>query len=226
MYVIICAMLCSNSSHLLLDIQKAAQCHSSLASLGASFQPGQYHFDLKDMYTLDIIPYPHLEDFIRALQSSLASGKSVKLFLSTRGPSVSFWNPSFILASIPFLPRRASLRKCYHHNPRTASHLDSSSLRLPCRTTTPMQASLSQVIGILTSGRHPLVVESVQNVTEEYASALNKYVEELEDDTSKRNSFLEVYGIDGWHEERLLASWEAGLLGANLLQEWSIVARK
>lgn len=206
------------------DIARARQCHPSLAPLGTNYQLGHVRFETKDVYTLDVIPYLHLENFIRSLQSSLVTGKSVKIFLTTRSPSVSFWNSSFILTAISFLPRATRFKGT---GIQTAVQPESQILwQLPRCTTTPLQASLSQVIGTLTSGRSPFLVDSVQNISEEYASALNKYAEELEEDANTRNAFLDLYGLNGWREERLWAWWKAGLLNADLLQEWSIIVRK
>ena len=192
------------------DASRAARCHPSLMFLGTYTPSGEDLSRSGSPYALDVIPYPHLENFIRALQSSLIRGQSVKLFLSTRGASAAFWKPGFVNAAMPFLRRK----------------FRSEEAHMALTSTTPIQASLSQTIGLLTSGSDALLVDSVQNISEEYAAALNKHVEDLEEDAAKRTAFVKAHGANFWREERLVASWTAGLLNADLLQVWSIVVRK
>ena len=86
--------------------------------------------------------------------------------------------------------------------------------------------SLDSIMKTLTSGRAPLVIESVQNVSDDYARYLRQYVDELTNDPGIRQRFIARWGVEGWREERFLATWEESLCRAGLLSRWVILARK
>jgi hypothetical protein len=86
--------------------------------------------------------------------------------------------------------------------------------------------SLYQVIEFITSGPSPLTIESVQNVSDEYAAILTSNVAGLEDDQQQRRLFIEQFGKGCWREHKFLMAWESGLLTSGYLTRWRIMARK
>ncbi|OBZ65731.1 hypothetical protein A0H81_14326 [Grifola frondosa] len=160
----------------------------------------------------------------RVTQMSLNKGSVLTLGFTTRSSAVTFGSEAFILAAIPFLPRnyirprredhsleRSSFSPC----PRTVCSYDYATIHL-----------LPQILELLTTGPQPLTVESMENVSEAYASFLAKSVQHLEEDEHKRTELVRRCGIHKWREERLYTAWEAALVDAKLLQGWILVVRK
>ncbi|PSR77625.1 hypothetical protein PHLCEN_2v7815 [Hermanssonia centrifuga] len=167
------------------------------------------------MFTLDTIPYARLDAFIRDFQASLSFGTTAMLGFSTCSSSVSFLSTRFVLASIPFLPRRFAASK------RSGKTYPSAR-----RTVTPLLTSLDGIVKLLVSGPSPLAIESVQNVSKDYAKYLSRYVQDLTQAPDVRTKFVANWGIEGWREERLLATWEDALVNIGSLQRWVILVRK
>ncbi len=167
------------------------------------------------MFTLDTIPYARLDAFIRDFQASLSFGTTAMLGFSTCSSSVSFLSTRFVLASIPFLPRRFAASK------RSGKTYPSAR-----RTVTPLLTSLDGIVKLLVSGPSPLAIESVQNVSKDYAKYLSRYVQDLTQAPDVRTKFVANWGIEGWREERLLAAWEDALVNIGSLQRWVILVRK
>lgn len=184
---------------------------------------------LRNCLCLDEIPYSQLESSTRRLQSRLSPGQTVAFKFTTRCPSVSFLSTSFVLCALPFLPRRHARMGSL---PEPSSDFSSSTTSFSCfyalrnRTTSPLLSSLSHFLELVTSGPAAVVVQSVQNASEEYADFLDTYVRNLEDDPHVREDFVRKWGIEGWREERFFASWEAALFSAKLLEHWVVVAHK
>lgn len=165
---------------------------------------------------LDAIPYHQVAAYIRAFQATLDPGLSAFIGFSTSGSSVQSDRDQFLLASIPFLPRRYI---------KTAS----SSVDFPQsarRTLTPLLTSFTQVLELITSGPSPLAVESVQNVSDGYIAFLEDYVQELTYLPSARDKFVSQWGMAGWREERLLGSWEAALFSSAIMSRWLVLVSK
>ncbi|KIP12339.1 hypothetical protein PHLGIDRAFT_113814 [Phlebiopsis gigantea 11061_1 CR5-6] len=171
------------------------------------------------MLVLDAVPYSCLPAYIRSFQRGLPSGSSAMLGFSTYGNRPSFIRGSFVYAAIPFLARQ-------HVTKQAASRSGSSSYaRCPSLDIqpTPLMTTLNGVLNLLTSGSSPLVVESVQNVSEQYASYLDRYARELTDLPKVRDKFVAQWGIAGWREERLMVTWEAALFRAGLMLRWVVL---
>ncbi|GBE81901.1 hypothetical protein SCP_0402750 [Sparassis crispa] len=173
--------------------------------------------------SLDTVPYLHLEAFVRALQTALCPGSCISINFTARCTSVSFLSSSFVLTALPFLPRQRIHRGS--RNTYTSQQLSSTSSDA-VRTTTPLFASLSYVLDLITSGSMPLIVHSVRNVSEQQASSLNAYVRDLEEDAGVRMAFVRRWGLPGWREEMVYTSWEAALLTSRLLERWEVMAYK
>lgn len=165
---------------------------------------------------LDAVPFAQLPAYIRAFQASLAPGMSAMLGFSTLGSSVQADSTQFLVASMPFLPRQ------YTHKPGSCDELPQSARR----TLIPLLTSLNQVLELVSSGPSPLLVESVQNVSDQYAGFLQDYTRDLTYLSSARDKFVSRWGVAGWREERLLGSWEAALFSTTILSRWLILVRK
>lgn len=168
---------------------------------------------------LDAVPYSRVRAYIRAFQLSLPCGAPAMFGFSTLGPSVSCFSSSFVFAAVPFLPRKYITKRRLssdHKRPHPTA----------CRTVAPLMTSLDYIMKTLTSGPAPLVIESVQNVSDEYAAYLRQYVQDLTDNPSVRARFIARWDIEGWREERFLATWEESLCRAGLLSRWVVLARK
>ncbi|KAI0822760.1 hypothetical protein BC628DRAFT_1412047 [Trametes gibbosa] len=170
--------------------------------------------------SLDCVPYHALEPAIRKLQTTLAPGSHLTIGLTTRaGPAPHTFNdPRTILTALPFLPR------AYLHGRRfkTAGAGGPSE----SRTTTPLFVTLPRVLALLNSGRAPLSVVLVRNVSAEYAEFLRRSAHALDDDWEIRDAFVRDWGEGAWREERICTMWEAALVDAGLLAGWAIVVRK
>lgn len=164
--------------------------------------------------SLDCVPYHALERAIRKLQSTLTPGAHLTIGLTTRaGPaSQTFSDPRTILTALPFFPRAYLRGRASDAGER--------------RTTTPFFATLPRVLGLLTSGRAPLSVVLVRNVSAEYAVFLRRSAHALEDDWEIRDAFVREWGARAWREERVCTMWEAALVDAGLLAGWAVVVRK
>lgn len=164
---------------------------------------------------LDRVPLNELGLFIHDVQSSLTVGSKAMIGFTARGrhfpPSPSESSPLYALAAIPFLPRqhlrlteKASLLEERPTPPRTT-----------LRTLLPLRTTLDNVIYLLTSGKSSLTLKSVANISEEYAIHLDEQAERLMASEATRTKFQETWGMEGWREERLVATWEAALVRAN-----------
>ncbi|PCH37892.1 hypothetical protein WOLCODRAFT_114401 [Wolfiporia cocos MD-104 SS10] len=199
----------------------------------ASISYSPYYEDaMKDScgLSLDGIPYARAEAYIRMLQSSLPPCTSIVIDVTTRGTAVSFLNSSFILASLPFLPRRHVHRKLevnlHSIKNLRVSETDAWSPTSRMVSPAPLLTTLSQTLQLLASGQTPLTIESVRNTSDEDANLLRAYVQDLEENQVVRDDFVRKWNIEGWREERLYAVWEAAVLDAKLLERWTIVVRK
>jgi hypothetical protein len=160
--------------------------------------------------SLDYVPRTHLASFVRNFQATLVPGAPATLEFTTRGHSVKILDKSFILSILPFLPRR---------------YVDQG------RMSTMLFIPLHQVIELLTttndtSGHATLAISSVQNVSENYAIALDTIAITLQDHRKVRDSFVRKWGMQGWREQMFWMVWEAALFKLGFLQRWVIVIRK
>lgn len=174
------------------------------------------------MLVLDAIPYPQLAAYIRGLQVSLVPGDSAMLGFSTQGHSRSCWSDDFAYAALPFLGRRLVTKT-------SAARLGvPDSARCPSLDVkpTPLLTSLQYILKLLTSGTSRLSVDSVQNVSEEYASYLDRYVQDLTDMPKARGRLVAQWGLDGWREERLFVAWEAALFRAGVMSRWVVLVTR
>ncbi|EKM55302.1 uncharacterized protein PHACADRAFT_184113 [Phanerochaete carnosa HHB-10118-sp] len=173
------------------------------------------------MLSLDAVPLSKLETYVRTLQLSLPLGASAMVGFSTRSSSVPYMSTAFVHASIPFFARKHVMER----RTKPASQSDKSIAgRCPSldMEPTPLLTSLDHHLKLLTSGATPLSVESVQNVSVEYASYLDRYVQELTEIPAVRARFVAQWGLAGWREERLLVAWEAATFRAGLMSRWAV----
>jgi len=176
------------------------------------FAPPLVSTDCEAVLCLDFLRHGHLKTFIRNLQFSLLPCASVTFEFTTLGPSVAYFNTPFILCALPYLPRK---------HIRLRDHPSSSR-----RTSNPLMMSLNHFIGLATTGPSPLIIESVQNVSIEYAEILNSVALGLQDNRQRRNSIIDQFGREFWLEHRFLTDWESSLLTAGYLTRWVVTARK
>lgn len=173
------------------------------------------------MLSLDAVPFSKLGAYIRALQLSLPPGTSAIVGFSTRSNSVSYMSTAFLQASIPFLARKhvteSQAKSISQPGKSTAGRCPSLAMK-----PTPLLTSLDYNLKLLTSGAAPMLVESVQNVSAQYADHLDRYVQELTDVPNVRDRFAAQWGMAGWREERALVAWEAALFRAGLMSRWAI----
>ncbi|KAI0373029.1 hypothetical protein BV20DRAFT_1119564 [Pilatotrama ljubarskyi] len=173
--------------------------------------------------SLDCVPYHALERTVRKLQDALAPGSYLTVGLTTRaGPAAraSLLDPKTIITALPFFPR-AYLRA--RPRPNAEEHASANNSE---RSTTPLLATLPHVLSLLTSGRSPLSVTLVRNVSAEYAVFLRRSVRDLEDDWEIRDAFVREWGVRGWREERVCTAWEAALVDIGWVAGWAVVVRK
>ncbi|TFY70258.1 hypothetical protein EVG20_g2738 [Dentipellis fragilis] len=163
---------------------------------------------------LDYVPHGQLESLIRHLQAALSMNSLASLELATHQSTSSIFDPSFVLAAVPFLPPRP--------------HADSKLQRpdFPTRTSMVLSASLPDVIGLLSSGDAPLTIASVANISSAHAKALDVTATRLERDPEMRSEFLENHTLEQWREEVLCLRWEAALLKIRMLTRWKILVRR
>lgn len=126
-----------------------------------------------------------------------------------------------MLTALPFLPRK-------YVSMNRRSQRDSNTRPYPsaCRTVAPLMTSLDSIVKTLASGPSPLIIISVQNVSDQYANYLHAYVQDLTDNPGVRERFVERWTVEGWREERFMATWEESLCRAGLLTRWVVLARK
>lgn len=140
---------------------------------------------------------------------------------STRGGSVSYLSAAFVHASIPYFARKHVIGR------RDNAALPHDGV-IPGRTPfldmqpTPLSTSLDHILRLLTSGATPLSVESVENVSGQYANYLDRYVQDLTEMPAVRARFVARWGMAGWREERLLVAWEAATFRAGLMSRWAV----
>lgn len=180
---------------------------------------------------LDSVPYSHLECFVRKFKKSLRSGTHLTINFTTCASSTSLSSPLFVLAVLPFLPRR------HIHRNRPGVQADAATkavfvtdrtARSTASSTAPatLFTSVPQILQLLISGPDTLTVDRLMNVSEARATFLNAYVQDLEIDPLVRDDFVRTWGMEAWREERLLTAWESAALTAKLLEHWSIVVHK
>ena len=163
---------------------------------------------------LDDIPYSSLTAYIRTFQESLAPNTSAMIGFSALG-NPSLPNSRFVMAALPFLPRKFIRSSRSNELPPSVR-----------RTLTPVLTSLENITQLLSSGPQSLVVESVQNVSDQYARFLQDYAEELVEKSDVRDRFVKCWGMEGWREEVLVGQWEAALFSAGVLKRWLVVVKK
>lgn len=180
--------------------------------------PGQLSEALPPATSLDQVAYTLLEPAIRALQLSMAPGHSVTLVFTTPGQPVPLLSNNFVLAALPFsrLLNRAHALKNATKTPGLYG----------CRwAPAPLFSSLPQILQLLASGPTPLAVAAIFNLSEDCVKSLNAYAEDLGDDRTIMQTFIQQRGIESWREEQFRASWEAACLTAKLLEKWAVVVR-
>jgi hypothetical protein len=215
--------ICASWLHILTKYMTAyplSRTSFSIASLSKSQNKVTSSQELT-MFVLDAVPYPCLTPHVRTLQTSLLPGASAILGFSTIGSLVSVWSAAYIQASIPFFGRRhitRASRKIIDLN-RGSNIAHCPSLDM---TPTPLLTTLAHILKLLASGPVPSAVESVQDVSDQYASYLERYVQELTNIPKVRDRFISQWGVIGWREERLLVSWEAALFRARLMSRWVV----
>ncbi|KAI0723873.1 hypothetical protein C8T65DRAFT_91000 [Cerioporus squamosus] len=171
-----------------------------------------FHQDMPSV-SLDCVHPAQLPSHLEQLKATLAPGAFLMLGLTTLASTATQHQAR--IASLPFLPRKAT---------PSPSRVPSGSCAKPVqRSATPLRTSLTQVIDMLKSGRAPVRVEVVQNVSREYAEFMHGYVDGLEQDAGVRTQFVREWGMEAWVEERLCTVWEAALVEVGLLEAWSIV---
>ncbi|TFK94809.1 hypothetical protein K466DRAFT_579696 [Polyporus arcularius HHB13444] len=164
--------------------------------------------------SLDCVHATQLDAHLEHLKATLAPGAFLMLGLTTIASTATHYQAR--LASLPFLPRKATLS---HPGPR--SHPKPFQ-----RSTVPLRMSVTEIIDKLKSGDTPVGVEVVQSVSREYAEFMYGYADGLEQDADVRALFVQDWGMEAWVEERLCTVWEAALLEVGLLEAWTIVVRK
>ncbi|TFY60438.1 hypothetical protein EVJ58_g5164 [Rhodofomes roseus] len=137
--------------------------------------------------SLDGVAYTLMESSVKELQASLVPGTSLTLVFTTPGTTASFPSNNFVLAALPFLPRsgfKQTSQKQVHptnqHGPWAPA---------------PLFSSLPQILQLLTAGPNPLVVNSIVNISEAYASSLHAYVHALEEDRVATERFVQQHGV-------------------------------
>ena len=169
---------------------------------------------------LDDVPHASVRACIRAFQASLPADAPILVGFTTLDPTVKMFSTTFVKAALPFLPRRYISAKRLPL-PDTKRPFPSTS-----RTSASLLTSLDDILKALTTGTSPLVIESVQNVSEQYANHLNSLVHELTESSTSRKRFINRWSLEGWREERFLCTWEEALCRAGILTRWLILARK
>ncbi|KAJ7112453.1 hypothetical protein C8R43DRAFT_153168 [Mycena crocata] len=160
---------------------------------------------------LDYTPFSSLESSLLRLRSTLAPGALASLEFTTPTPSVTFLSTQFTICAVPFMTRK---------------YPGGSGAPNRNRTATPLLASLHRVLELLTAGPAALALESVSNVSQQYADGLTAAAEHLEDDRATRTTLIQQCGMAAWREQRLMMAWEAALFSAGHLSRWVVVVRK
>ncbi|TFK49928.1 hypothetical protein OE88DRAFT_293787 [Heliocybe sulcata] len=164
--------------------------------------------------TLDSVRSAHVESWIRALKNTCEKGETVAIHFTTLNPSVHLWSKELVLCAVPFLPRRYQGKD----KKRTSN--------AATRTSAPLATPVHRILELLTSGNSGLDVISLNNISADYLAGLNHHAQNVEDNRNLRTTMIDDIGLEGWREERLMFSWEAGLYAANLLTRWVIMLRK
>ncbi|KAH7909928.1 hypothetical protein BJ138DRAFT_167834 [Hygrophoropsis aurantiaca] len=178
------------------------------------------------VHNLDMLPYVHITQFIQHLKTKTHNPTGTSnnenttiIEFTTLSPGISFLSTTYIAATIPFLPRKHT-RACH---PASANGVPD----LPQRTTTSLLISLEHVIEVLKlqspKPQRPLTIDTVTNVSKEYAGALVRAHDALEEDSALRQSFVESWGQMAWREHRFLLAWEAALFENRSLERWVVV---
>ncbi|KAI0316583.1 hypothetical protein OF83DRAFT_1126127 [Amylostereum chailletii] len=154
---------------------------------------------------LDFVPSHKLEAFFNHLHKTLPEDSRLTLSFTTAEPSFSVSYRSYAVVGLPYLP--GSLR------------LPSS---CPARTLSALSTSLPQALELLEG---QFIVDSVENISASYSSAICQAADVLKDDPGARDAFVGQYGMEGWRAERFRGLWEAALLKEGRLTKWKITVR-
>lgn len=172
----------------------------SLPQLGGSYK--------NNTVSIDEIPYPHLKSSIHHIIRFLPKGTALSFQFTTLAPDIAYLSETFMICAIPFLPRIF---------PAVPSHEDR------VRTSTPLLASLHQVIDYLSSASAAANIESMVDISQAYTKTLYSGIKDLTTVTDCRQACIDKYGHKGWREQQFLMAWEAGLLVARHLIRWHVV---
>nr|GAT54626.1 predicted protein [Mycena chlorophos] len=153
---------------------------------------------------LDRTPLSQINSALAALGADLAPGQTAIIEFTTPATEIEFLSAEFIVCAVPLMAR-----KCAPASRRA--------------TTTPLFADLNSVLAQLTQSTK-LVLESVTNISKDYAAKLVAAAEQLDGDKSIRTPFVDKWGLEGYSEERFMLGWEAALFESGThLARWKIV---
>ena len=174
------------------------------------------------MYALDLLPVSQHHRFAQQLYKMLRSSRPLELGHNTveddgkKRASISFSTisaPSVLLSTItlcglPFL------------------------LRVPIGEPTPVLLGLRHAVKSLSSvGVGPrtvteegrLVVISVEDASEVYASALVEAIKRMEGHADFRQRLVDELGVRGWRRHMFCVELEAALYRAGLMKRWEVL---
>jgi len=198
------------------------------------------HYSVKSLSTLpqsrsppsiflDAVPHSHLDVYLCQLKAKMPRGAWLTLVFTTPGRSVTLFSTSFILAALPYFVRRHVRRRALFdytlgkaYKGQYSGDFAASAHQIPLNPRS-LCMTLAQVLQLLKSGSSPLTVDSVQNVSEAHATSLNTYVQNLDDDSLFRKTFVDQWGMNAWREEKFYMAWESAVLSAKLLERWSVI---
>lgn len=169
--------------------------------------------DLVSSVNISYLPRGLIKPAICAIQAQLEPGELLAIELIGLAPTVTFLSDAFMTCAVPFLRARPNEK-----GPAGGKGFWPS--------VTPLFVSLPEIVDLLTSGVHPLNVESVQNVSSILAEQLHSASDDFEGDAQLRTAIINESGMEYWRWLRLMTDWTAALLTAGKLMTWTIIVRK
>jgi hypothetical protein len=146
---------------------------------------------------LDAIPAPHLIAFLKTMRLSLPENTRVALLFTAKDPDIFLLSEEFSMLVYPLKGVR--------------------------RTPSALLMSLPNLLRAIKKTK--LTLEGVKNISEDYATDLDRASRMLEQHAVVRGKFAAKQGLWAWREERLRGHWEAALLRTGKLTKWTITLR-
>lgn len=165
---------------------------------------------------LSALPVKHFAPLIRTALHAIPPGKMLTIEFTALAHGISVLSADYMICAVPslLLPPPSHTHKHRHH------HKQKHDPFWPA----PMRTTLARILRLLSgSGARPLVVDAIHNVSERRVQQLDAELALLD---TRVGRLAVTEGVAEWRRRKLVKQWEAGVLGAGMMEVWAVVVHR